>query len=100
MSLDAVTAAIRAKAATLPPLGYRVLFELGSDGAVFWDGSGPAPSIDNTAREADTTITIALADLAKLIDGTLDPTLAYMTGRLKVQGSLGVALKINQYFEG
>lgn len=100
MSLDAVTMAIRDKAATMPPLGYRVLFDLGSDGVVFWDGSAPAPAVDNTTREADTTITIALPDLAKLIDGTLDPTLAYMTGRLKVAGSLGVALKINQYFEG
>jgi len=29
------------------------------------------------------------------MDGNLDPTMAYMTGKLKVEGKLGVALKIN-----
>lgn len=99
MPLAEVTAAIRSKTAMLPPLGYRVLFDLGNDGVVFWDGSGASAVVDNTARDADTTIAIALADLAALLDGTLDPTLAYMTGRLKVAGSLGVALKLNQYFD-
>ena len=38
-------------------------------------------------------------DLQKLIDGNLNPTLAYMTGKLKVEGSMGVALKISQLLE-
>jgi putative sterol carrier protein len=29
-----------------------------------------------------------------MIDGTLDPMLAYSTGRLKVEGRLGVAMKL------
>jgi putative sterol carrier protein len=33
-------------------------------------------------------------DLNKLLSGTLDPTLAYMTGKLKIQGSTGVAMKL------
>lgn len=100
MSLESVTAAIRAKAALAPPLGYKVKFDLGADGVVFWDGTQTPAAIDNTPREADTTITIALADFDAMIAGTLDPTMAYMTGKLKVSGSLGVAMKMNHLLEG
>jgi putative sterol carrier protein len=98
MTLDEVTRAIREKAERNPALGYKVLFEL-DDGVVFWDGTGPSPVVGNEAGEADTTIGISLDDLGKLSRGELNPTLAYMTGRLRVSGSMGVALKISSMLE-
>jgi putative sterol carrier protein len=76
-----------------------VTFDLGSDGVVYWDGTQVPPAISNEAGEADTTLTLSLEDLQKLIEGNLNPTLAYMTGKLKVAGSMGVALKISQLLE-
>jgi len=99
MSLDTATAAIRAKAALAPKLGYRVAFDLGADGIIFWDGTQTPAVISNEVGEADTTLTLSLEDLQKLIEGNLNPTLAYMTGKLKVAGSMGVALKISQLLE-
>jgi putative sterol carrier protein len=99
MTLDDLTARIRQKAAGSPPLGYRVKFELDDDGIIFWDGTNSAAAIGNEDGEADTTIGISADDLGKMIEGTLNPTLAYMTGRLKVRGSMGVALKISQMLE-
>jgi putative sterol carrier protein len=99
MSLDSATAAIRAKAALAPKLGYRVAFDLGADGIIYWDGTQSPAVISNDAGEADTTLTLSLEDLQKLIEGNLNPTLAYMTGKLKVAGSMGVALKISQLLE-
>ncbi|HVM78420.1 MAG TPA: SCP2 sterol-binding domain-containing protein [Stellaceae bacterium] len=99
MSLESATAAIRAKAALAPKLGYRVTFDLSSDGIIYWDGTQVPAAISNEAGEADTTLTLSLEDLQKLIEGNLNPTLAYMTGKLKVAGSMGVALKISQLLE-
>jgi putative sterol carrier protein len=99
MSLESATAAIRAKAALAPKLGYRVTFDLGGDGIIYWDGTAVPAAIGNEAGESDTTLTMSLEDLQNLIDGTLNPTLAYMTGKLKVAGSMGVALKIGQLLE-
>ncbi len=99
MSLESATSAIRAKAALAPKLGYRVTFDLGSDGIIYWDGTAVPPAIGNEAGESDTTLTLSLDDLQKLIEGALNPTLAYMTGKLKVAGSMGVALKISQLLE-
>ncbi len=95
MSLDSATAALKGKAALAPPLGHRVKFDLGADGIILWDGTGPSASVTNEPGEAETTIAISLADLDQLIAGALNPTMAYMTGRLKIDGSMGVALKMS-----
>lgn len=99
MSLESATAAIRAKAGAAAPLGHTIRFDLGDDGAIFWDGTQTPPLVDNEARDAETTITISLDNLGKLIAGDLNPTMAYMTGKLKIQGSMGVALKMSQLLE-
>lgn len=99
MSLESATAAIRSKAGTAAPLGHTIQFDLGDDGVIFWDGTHNPPQIDNTARDAETTIAISLENLDKLIAGDLNPTMAYMTGKLKIQGSMGIALKMGQLLE-
>ena len=99
MTLDELTSALKAKAALAPRLGYRVKFDLTGEGVVMWDGTGDQPEITNADGSADTTIAISGEDLEKLMRGDLNPTLAYMTGRLKVEGSMGVAMKVNQLLE-
>ena len=74
-------------------------FDLGADGIIYWDGTAVPAAIGNEAGESETTLTLSLEDLQKLIEGNLNPTLAYMTGKLKVAGSMGVALKISQLLE-
>jgi putative sterol carrier protein len=39
-------------------------------------------------------------ELEQLIDGRLSTTLAYSLGRIKVEGSLGVAIKLAGLLEG
>jgi putative sterol carrier protein len=99
MSLASLTDTVRAKATANPSLGYRIQFDLGDDGIIFWDGTQEPAAIGNESGEADTTIRLSADDLEDLLAGNLNPTMAYMTGRLKVEGSLGVAMKISQYME-
>ena len=95
MSLESATEALRRRAAQNPKLGYRVKFALDEGGVILWDGTGDQPVIANSDGEADTTMRLSAESLDKLLDGDLDPTMAYMTGKLKVEGRMGVALKIN-----
>ena len=95
MSLESLTEALRRRAAQSPKLGYKVKFVVGDAGAIFWDGTGDKAAITNDDGEADTILRLSEENLEKLLAGNLDPTMAYMTGKLKVEGKMGVALKIN-----
>jgi putative sterol carrier protein len=71
-------------------------FDLGKDGKWLVDARQSEPSIvpaGNTAA-ADSTITISSVNLIKLLDGNLDPMVAYGLGRIKVHGSKGIAMKL------
>jgi len=100
MELTALTDEMRKRAGQNVKLGYKVKFVLGDDeGIIFWDGTEHPPAIDNEDKaDATTTIRISAENLQKLMAGGLDPTLAYMTGKLKVEGSMGVALKLTSMF--
>jgi len=98
MSVEELVESMRKRAAQNLKLGYKVKFDLG-DATIFWDGTEHPPVIEPVDQgEANTTIRIEPDNLAKLIAGELDPTIAYMTGKLKVEGSMGVALKLTSMF--
>lgn len=98
MELDELIEEMRKRAAQNVKLGYKVKFQV-EDGVIFWDGTEHPPVIGaEDTGDASTTITISPANLEKLMAGKLDPTLAYMTGKLKVDGSMGVALKLTGMF--
>jgi putative sterol carrier protein len=98
MELEALIAEMRTRAGQNLKLGYKVKFVVGDD-LIFWDGTEHPPSIGTEDQgDANTTITITPENLEKLMAGKLDPTLGYMTGKLKVEGSMGVALKLTAMF--
>ena len=95
MSLESLTEALRQRASQNPKLGYKVKFVLEDGSVIFWDGTGDHAAISNNDSDADTTMRLSADNLERLLAGSLDPTMAYMTGKLKVEGKMGVALKIN-----
>ena len=98
MDLAELTEELRRRAGQNVKLGYKVKFIL-DEGTIFWDGTDQPAVIGNEdTGDANTTIRISAENLQKLMAGGLDPTLAYMTGKLKVEGSMGVALKLTSRF--
>ena len=95
MSATELAETLRRRVVQYPKLGYKVKFLLEDGDIIFWDGTGDQPLVSDADEAADTTMRLSADNLRKLLDGNLDPTMAYMTGRLKVEGKLGVALKIN-----
>ena len=96
MSLDALTTRIKDKVGTNSGLDATVKFDLGGDGVIYVDGKSSPNSVSNEDKDADCTISISRENFEKLIEGDLDPTTAYMFGKLKVSGSMGVAMKLSK----
>lgn len=94
MTRDEIEKTVKEKLKMAPPLGARYKFDLGDDGVVFIDGTQTPPVVSDQDEDAETTFVCSL-DLAKgIVQGTQDPTMAYMTGKLKINGSMGYALKL------
>lgn len=79
-------------------LNATVKFNFGADGVVFLDGTATPNSVSNDDKDADCTITIAMNDFVSMSAGDLDPTTAFMMGKLKVAGNMGIAMKLSGIF--
>ncbi len=99
MSIESVTEKIRSKIAQAHGLSAKVKFDFDDEGVIFVDATQSPPVISHEDAEADTTLACKLSTLEAIIAGDQDPTMAFMTGKLKVRGSMGLAMKLNAILE-
>ena len=57
-----------------------------------------AVSVEEGAGEADCTITASEETFEKIVAGEQNATTAYMTGKLKIKGDMGAAMKLQKLF--
>ncbi len=59
-----------------------------------WSSDGPGPVLPGCEGEPDLTITMSTEDAHQVKDGQLEPTVAYMQGKLKSTGENALLLRI------
>ncbi len=91
MTLQEIADTIRSKAEG-SDFSRSVKFDMGGDGVIVIDGS----SVSTTDAEADCTIKLTKDNLEAMMAGELNPTMAYMSGKLKIEGDLTVAMQLSQ----
>ncbi len=99
MSIEEVTTAMKSKMALAAGLDAKVKFDFGDDGVIFVDATQSPPEINHEDNEADCTLRCSLDTFKGFMAGTQDPTMAFMMGKLKVDGSMGLAMKLNSIIE-
>jgi putative sterol carrier protein len=57
-----------------------------------------AVQVSEGAEDADCTISASEETFAKIVAGESNATSAYMTGKLKIAGDIGAALKLQKLF--
>jgi putative sterol carrier protein len=90
MDTEAIAAKMRDKVAT-SGFDRSVKFDMG-DEVIVIDGQ----NVSTTDAPADCTIKISKDNFEQLIAGELNPTAAFMTGKIKVEGDMSVAMQLSQ----
>ena len=99
MAIDRIETLLRSRLPAFRGLGARVKFDFGAVGALLLDAVRTPPDLAHGDGPADCTIRMAPEHFERLLTGDLSPTLAYATGKLKVEGPMGLALKLASLLE-
>ena len=57
-----------------------------------------AVTVTEGAGDADCTFSTSEENFEKIVAGEQNPTTAYMTGKLKIKGDMGAAMKLQKIF--
>lgn len=89
---DVVNEAVAALNAKMGGEGFdgTAKFVIEGEGAVVIDGNGARAGDD----AADVTLTADAETFKAILDGEENPTAAFMTGKLSVDGDMGMAMKL------
>ena len=97
MTLDEATKTIRDKVSAGFDINSKVKIDLGSDGAIMIDGTASPATVSNENGDADVTISTAMDVFDGIVSGSQNAQMAFMTGKLKVDGNMAVAMKMAQF---
>ncbi len=75
------------------PIGATIKFVV-DETIVFIDGNGDENKVSSDDNDADCTISTSLENLMALRSGDLNPMMAVMSGKVKIKGDMGVAMKL------
>lgn len=90
---DVVTEAVAALNAKMGGAGFdgTAKFHIKDEGSILIDADGARAS----EEDADVTLTATTEVFKAILDGEMNPTTAFMTGKLSVDGDMGQAMKLS-----
>ena len=79
-------------------LNATYLFDINGAGKWIVRVENGRPSVSEGDGEADTTISASEETFLRIVNRELNATSAFMTGKLRVKGDMGNAMKLQQLF--
>ena len=78
--------------------GAKLKFVLGED-VILIDGTGDSNIVSQNDEEAACTISTEADTFLQLKNGELNPMMAVMTGKVKIKGDMGLAMKLQSLIQ-
>ena len=90
---NAIFNELQDKANEVDAIGGTIKFVI-DDTIVFVDGTGSKNLVSNSNENADCTISTTATALKDMQSGDLNPMTAVMSGKVKISGDMGLAMKV------
>jgi putative sterol carrier protein len=94
MSLDAITDQMKTRLGAGGNFKKSVKFDFGADGLVRIDDKVSPVIVDNANEATDCTVKVSMADFMDIAQGKQNAQMAFMMGKLKVEGDMSVAMQL------
>lgn len=89
---DIINAAVEQLNAKIGSFSSTAKFIITDEGSIIIDENGARAGDD----EAEVTLIASRETFEGILDGSVSPTTAFMTGKLKVEGNMGTAMQLGQ----
>lgn len=96
-SIDEIVSALAGKLSEAKPFGKKIKFVLDGNN-VFLDGTATPPTVSLSDAAADATISASVEVFEKLMNKQLNPQMAFMSGKVKLQGDMMAAMALQKVF--
>ncbi|MFZ5610164.1 MAG: SCP2 sterol-binding domain-containing protein [Pseudomonadota bacterium] len=96
MSLAEVTQQMKSRIGDGAGIGKVIKFDFGGDGVLRIDDSQSPAVVNNEDGAADVTIKVTMDDFKAIASGEQNPQMAFMMGKLKIEGDMGLAMRLGQ----
>lgn len=84
---------VKTQAGNIEPINSKLKFMVGDD-AIMVDGTGESNVVTDSNDDADCVISCSAETFMKLKSGDLNPMMAVMSGKVKIKGDMGLAMKV------
>lgn len=96
-SFDDIVISLTEKAGKTAAFGKKIKFSLDGN-IIYLDGTTNPPTVTTTDAPADATISASLENFIKVMNKEVNPQMAFMSGKIKLQGDMMAAMSLQKIF--